>query len=157
MLTHDIALHTISYTICNSWVLGPAASFITRRAWSTRHLLVVLPCFRMLRQTRRCFSTTCSAISSTPVQSFRTCIHTGLPLTLTSLRTWEPHTLCCLAHLRSQRPTIYSTLQRSVWQGLGPPPTLLLAGPGSPRQTHHCRHGGEEGVGFDAGHLLSVL
>ena len=32
---YDITVYTISYTICNSWVLGQAACFITRRAWRT--------------------------------------------------------------------------------------------------------------------------
>ncbi len=55
--------YTISCTICNSWVLGQAACFITRRAWHTRQLLTVLHCMQKPQQTT--FSTTCSAILST--------------------------------------------------------------------------------------------
>ena len=103
-LTYDISRykrsHTISYTICNSWVLGQAASFITWRAWRP-----VLP-------LRTRFSTKCSAISSTTFPSFRTCIHKGLPLPQTSLRSWAPHIQRFRALLLSQRPTSF---QRSWW------------------------------------------
>ncbi len=48
--------------ICNSWVLGQVACFITRRAWHTRQPQTALRCMRM--PPRTFLSTTCSAISS---------------------------------------------------------------------------------------------
>ena len=92
-LTYDVSRykrsHTILYTICNSWVLGQVACFITRRVRRTVLPQTVRCCIKMPLRTR--FSTTCSAISSTTFPSFRTCILTGLPLPLTSPRTWAPY------------------------------------------------------------------
>ncbi len=109
MLTYDVAFYMISYTICNSWVPGQAACFITRRAGQLR---TALRCMQMPLQTR--FSTTCSAISSPTFPSFRTCTHTGLQLTRTSRSTWPQHILRFLALWLSQRPTFSSSLKRSV-------------------------------------------
>ena len=103
-LTYDISRYPgsykISYTICNSWVLGQAACFITRRARRTKLQLTVRCCIKMHRRTR--FSTTCSAISSTKFQKMH---RTGLPLPQTSQSTWAPHIQRFRALLLSQRPT----------------------------------------------------
>ncbi len=52
-------------------------------------------------------------ILSTTLPSFRTRIHAGLPLIRTSPSTWTAHILRLMALRLSQRPTFYSSLQRS--------------------------------------------
>ncbi len=55
--------------------------FHDKKAWSTRHLQTVLPCYRMPRRTH--FSTRCSAISSTTFPIFRTCLHMSRTIFIT--------------------------------------------------------------------------